>query len=456
MERLSRAFATTVDCQMAWVNSASTSMLLNSSSLISGRFDRRIHRLSDISSVAAFEVDHPATVAGKLAALVRNCRQTCVFWRSISIGGLVETLESERFDSGSLEFGSDAVCKGREPFNLDSAPVRNLDLSPVPQPHVDPYAGLGCYAHPRMFVQTMASLRRARLQTGRVTSCLGQLCLWVVTIVPLIGIWGCTGSVSGPGQSVPPPSTTYSISGTISPNAGGSGATVTLSGAASATSTTNTSGSYTFTGLVNGTYAVTPSNTGYTFSPGSQSVTISGSNVIGVNFTATGLPGTTYSISGTISPNAGGSGATVTLSGAASATTTTNTSGSYTFTGLVNGTYAVTPSNTGYTFSPGSQSVTISGSNVIGLNFTATAPVAHSVTLNWSGSSSSVVGYNIYRSPVSGGPYTKMNSSVITLLTYTDTTVQAGQVYYYVVTSMNSNNVESSYSNELSATIPTP
>jgi len=526
---------------MAWVNSASTSMLLNSSSLISGRFDRRIHRLSDISSVAAFEVDHPATVAGKLAALVRNCRQTCVFWRSISIGGLVETLESERFDSGSLEFGSDAVCKGREPFNLDSAPVRNLDLSPVPQPHVDPYAGLGGYAHPRMFVQTMASLRRARLQTGRVTSCLGQLCLWVVTIVPLIGIWGCTGSVSGPGQSVPPPSTTYSISGTISPNAGGSGATVTLSGAASATTTTNTSGSYTFTGLVNGTYAVTPSNTGYTFSPGSQSVTISGSNVIGVNFTATGLPGTTYSISGTISPNAGGSGATVTLSGAASATTTTNTSGSYTFTGLVNGTYAVTPSNTGYTFSPGSQSVTISGSNVIGvnftatglpgttysisgtispnaggsgatvtlsgaasattttntsgsytftglvngtyavtpsntgytfspgsqsvtisgsnvigLNFTATAPVAHSVTLNWSGSSSSVVGYNIYRSPVSGGPYTKMNSSVITLLTYTDTTVQAGQVYYYVVTSMNSNNVESSYSNELSATIPTP
>src|SRR5436853_601200 len=371
MERLSRAFATTVDCQMAWVNSASTSMLLNSSSLISGRFDRRIHRLSDISSVAAFEVDHPATVAVKLADLVRNCRQTCVFWRSISIGGLVETLESERFDSGSLEFGSDAVCKGREPFNLDSAPVRNLDLSPVPQPHVDPYAGLGGYAHPRMFVQTMASLRRARLQTGRVTSCLGQLCLWVVTIVPLIGIWGCTGSVSGPGQSVPPPSTTYSISGTISPNAGGSGATVTLSGAASATSTTNTSGSYTFTGLVNGTYAVTPSNTGYTFSPGSQSVTIS-------------------------------------------------------------------------------------GSNVIGLNFTATAPVAHSVTLNWSGSSSSVVGYNIYRSPVSGGPYTKMNSSVITLLTYTDTTVQAGQVYYYVVTSMNSNNVESSYSNELSATIPTP
>src|SRR5207245_8720813 len=99
MERLSRAFATTVDCQMAWVNSASTSMLLNSSSLISGRFDRRIHRLSDISSVAAFEVDHPATVAGKLAALVRGCRRKCVCRKSISVGGLVALLLSGRLGS---------------------------------------------------------------------------------------------------------------------------------------------------------------------------------------------------------------------------------------------------------------------------------------------------------------------------------------------------------------------
>src|SRR5207244_11841469 len=82
----------------------------------------------------------------------------------------------------------------------------------------------------------------------------------------LSGTWSGRSAVSVPGQSAAPPSTTYSISGTISPNAGGSGATVTLSGAASATTTTNTSGSYTFTGLVNGTYAVTPSNTGYTFS----------------------------------------------------------------------------------------------------------------------------------------------------------------------------------------------
>jgi hypothetical protein len=44
----------------------------------------------------------------------------------------------------------------------------------------------------------------------------------------------------------------------------------------------------------------------------------------------------------------------------------------------------------------------------------------------------------------------------ITLLTYTGTTALAGQTYYYVATSMNASNVESSYSNEISATIPTP
>jgi hypothetical protein len=177
--------------------------------------------------------------------------------------------------------------------------------------------------------------------------------------------------------------------------------------------------------------------------------------VTAVNFTATATA-QTYNISGTISLTAGGSGATVTLSGAASATTTTSSSGSYTFTGLANGIYTVTPSNTGYTFNPTSQNVTISGSNVTGVNFTATAQVAHSATLSWIASTSTVAGYNIYRSSVSGGPYTKMNSMLYHLLTYTDTAALAGQTYYYVATSMNASNVESSYSNEISAAIPTP
>jgi hypothetical protein len=272
-------------------------------------------------------------------------------------------------------------------------------------------------------------------------------------LVPLAFLWGCSGVVSGQSIQTPPPQA-YSISGTISPAAGGGGATVTLSGAANSTTTANSSGNFTFTGLANGTYTVTPSHTGYTFNPSSLSVTVSGANITtGLNFTSTAL---TFTISGTISPATGGSGATVTLGGAAAATTTTSSSGSYTFTGLADGIYSVAPSNTGYTFSPGSQNVTISGSNVAGVNFTATAQVAHSATLSWIASTSSVAGYNIYRSSVSGGPYTKMNSSLITLLTYTDTAVLAGLTYYYVATSVNASNVESSYSNEISATIPTP
>ena len=78
---------------------------------------------------------------------------------------------------------------------------------------------------------------------------------------------------------------TFSISGTISPVAGGSGATVTLSGSANATTTANSSGAYTLTGLTSGSYTITPSNVGYTFTPPTQNVTVSAANISGVNFT---------------------------------------------------------------------------------------------------------------------------------------------------------------------------
>lgn len=83
-------------------------------------------------------------------------------------------------------------------------------------------------------------------------------------------------------------------------------------------------------------------------------------------------------------------------------------------------------------------------------------PIPHSVTLNWTASTSTVSGYNVYRSSVSGGPYTMVNPSLDTTTQYVDSTVVAGQTYYYVVTSVDSSNVESTDSNQVSATIPTP
>jgi hypothetical protein len=169
---------------------------------------------------------------------------------------------------------------------------------------------------------------------------------------------------------------TYSISGTIS-GTGGAGASVVLSGASSSSATADGSGNYSFSGLGNGSYTVTPSKAGYTFSPTSQSVTVSSANVTGVNFTATAQ---TYSISGTIS-GAGGAGASVVLSGAASSSATADTSGNYTFSGLASGSYAVTPSHAGYNFTPTTQAVTVSSANVTGVNFTASvAPVTYTLS----------------------------------------------------------------------------
>jgi hypothetical protein len=120
-----------------------------------------------------------------------------------------------------------------------------------------------------------------------------------VTITPLGRATGVT-----PGTPIinPPPissisgsttltvtAQTWSISGTVSPPSSGSGTLVTLSGSSSATVTADSSGNYSFAGLANGTYTVTPSMAGFTFSPTAQAVTINGSNATGVNFTATAI-----------------------------------------------------------------------------------------------------------------------------------------------------------------------
>jgi len=83
-------------------------------------------------------------------------------------------------------------------------------------------------------------------------------------------------------------------------------------------------------------------------------------------------------------------------------------------------------------------------------------PQAHYVSLAWKASTSSVIGYNIYRASLSTGPFTKLNAQPQSAVKYTDNDVQAGNTYYYAITAVNSNSVESNYSNEASATVPSP
>ena len=85
---------------------------------------------------------------------------------------------------------------------------------------------------------------------------------------------------------------------------------------------------------------------------------------------------------------------------------------------------------------------------------TGTTAVQHSVDLSWNASTSTVVGYRVYRSLQSGGPYTVLNSTLDSSTTYTDATVQSGQTYYYVVSAVDGNGNESGFSNQATAVVP--
>jgi fibronectin type 3 domain-containing protein len=90
------------------------------------------------------------------------------------------------------------------------------------------------------------------------------------------------------------------------------------------------------------------------------------------------------------------------------------------------------------------------------LNGVGVPPTQHSVSLSWTDSDSGIVGYNIYRGSVSGGPYAQINSGLESTPAYTDNSAVAGQNYYYVTTAVDGSGVESGYSDEAGAVIPTP
>jgi hypothetical protein len=89
---------------------------------------------------------------------------------------------------------------------------------------------------------------------------------------------------------------------------------------------------------------------------------------------------------------------------------------------------------------------------------TGLAPLAHSVDIAWDASSSAALqGYNVYRSTVSGGPYTKISPVLATsILLFTDTTPVSGKQYFYVVTAMGTSGTESAASTQVAVTIPVP
>ena len=92
---------------------------------------------------------------------------------------------------------------------------------------------------------------------------------------------------------------------------------------------------------------------------------------------------------------------------------------------------------------------------VISLSGTGEAS-SHQVVLSWQAPTNSAVpvsAYNVYRAPGGSSSYQLIDQSD-TQTTYTDTAVQSGQSYDYVVKSVDSAGVESAPSNMTSVTIP--
>jgi hypothetical protein len=75
------------------------------------------------------------------------------------------------------------------------------------------------------------------------------------------------------------------------------------------------------------------------------------------------------------------------------------------------------------------------------------------VNLTWTANTEpDLAGYNLYRSPTTGGPYTKVNTSLITGTAYSDTNLTNGTPYYFVLRAVDTSNNESGDSNEATAT----
>lgn len=84
------------------------------------------------------------------------------------------------------------------------------------------------------------------------------------------------------------------------------------------------------------------------------------------------------------------------------------------------------------------------------------AVMSHQVVLNWTASTDKVDGYNVLRSQVSGGPYTKINSALVAATTFTDAGPFANLGPYFYVAQAQAGTALSINSNETPAVFLPP
>ena len=253
-------------------------------------------------------------------------------------------------------------------------------------------------------------------------------------------------------SAVTPSVANVTVSGIVLPANLAPGTSATLTAAYKPTAAGSVSGKITVTSTAVGSPTIidlsatagaasiqlTPSATSLNF--GNVTVGSSGTNELTVKSTGnTNASISTVAISGT-GFVLGSSVASVILDPSQSETYTVNFDPKAA--GSVTGTLTITSN------APNSpMKISLSGSGAV-------AAAKHTVALSWERSSSTVNGYFVYRSTKAGGPYTQLNPTPEASSSYSDGSVSNGQVYYYYVTAVNSSNIQSADSNQVSVTVP--
>jgi hypothetical protein len=265
-------------------------------------------------------------------------------------------------------------------------------------------------------------------QPASQTVAVGQTATFTVAdtgTAPLTYQWLKNGAaISGATNS------SYTTPAATASNSGSQFSVVVSNGAGSATSNAAVL-------TVNATYILTASTTALNFG----SVNVSGSGVQSVTLTNCGTGNVTIS-------NVSVSGAGFSASGVPTGTVLAPGQSAN-----LNASFA--PATSGN--ATGSISVSSNaggGAIAVALSGTGAASADHSVMLSWSPSTSVVIGYNVYVSGVSGSSYVKVTSSPVPTTGYTDSGIETAQTRYYVVTSVDANNNESAFSNQVTAIVP--
>lgn len=162
----------------------------------------------------------------------------------------------------------------------------------------------------------------------------------------------------------------------------------------------------------------------------------------GFTYTSTAL--TVSGVSPASGPAAGGTAVTITGTGFDSGTSVSIGGLTPTSVTVTNSTtiQAVTPT---HSFGTVSVTVTTSGGQSASQ---ASGFTYHAISLIWSAPSSTpstITGYDVYRAQVSNGPFARVSGSLpLPETSFSDPTVQSSTTYYYEVTSVDTNGVESS------------